>query len=167
MQKFLTAAVYTTLSLLVIGYLFRLMHWQGSRELLWGGFWMHIASYIGYSALVKIKDSRISYALMILVVVVALNTFKPDINYSISLIITIAISAVYLSIHIFIRDYLLAASPKWVKWFGVAALALYIVAALFKILHFAGADIMLVISLSSLATSLMLMGMTKSVELSK
>jgi hypothetical protein len=166
-QKFLTAAVYTTLSLLVIGYLFRLMNWDGSRELLWGGFWMHIASYIGYSALLRNKDHRIGYALFILVAVVAINTFKPSINYSQSLLIMVGISAVYLAIHIFIKNYLLSSSPRWISWFAMVGFVVYVVASLFKILHWPGADILLVVGLSSLASALMLLGMTKSAELSK
>ena len=128
---------------------------------------MHIASYIGYSALLKNKDHRIGYALFILVAVVALNTFKPPINYTQSLLITVGISVAYLAIHILIKNYLLSSSPKWISWFGMAGFVLYVVASLFKILHWPWADVLLVVGLSTLATALLLLGMTKSVELSK
>lgn len=163
MKKFLIASIYISLALLVIGYMFRIMHFDGARELLWGGLWMHIASYVGYSFVVKNKDNRIGYALIILIAIVAINTFKPDISYNQSLVLALVISIAYVSVHLFIKNYLHASSPKMASIFSFVAFGVFLVGALFKIMHWPSAGILSMVGLSALAVSLVLIGVTKPI----
>jgi hypothetical protein len=163
MKSFIITSIYTSLAFMVFGYLFRILHWEGSRELLWGGFWLHVASYLGYSLLVKDKDDRIVFPLALLVLMIILNNVE-IVNQSVMQWTSFIVAIAYLSIHLFFKDYL--NKGVFPNPIAVAAggMLIYMVAALFKILHWPGADVMLMIGLLSLGFICIYLGISKSIN---
>ena len=76
MKNTLITLLYTSLSLLLLAYLFKLLNWPGVSDFSMGIFLLHIAAYIAYSSFVQPKDNRIIYPLVVLVFTILINTFK-------------------------------------------------------------------------------------------
>ncbi len=167
MKKYLITLIYSTLAILIIAYLFRIMMWEGSKVLLWGGFWMHIATYIGYSLLVKEKDNRMIYPLVILVLVVLLGNFNFDLPVMVANTIGLVIMFTYVSFHLFIPDYLDKTTVPKLKPASIIVLAICALAIAFKLLRFPMVDYLLLIGCSSLALVVLITGMTKGLERKK
>jgi membrane-bound acyltransferase YfiQ involved in biofilm formation len=67
MKKTIVTLIYTSLSLMLLAYLFKLLNWPVVSDFSMGIFWLHIALYIAYSSFVNPKDDRIIYPLVVLV----------------------------------------------------------------------------------------------------
>ncbi|MEY2925485.1 MAG: hypothetical protein RLZZ337_2035 [Bacteroidota bacterium] len=161
MKKFLTTFIYTSLAILSLGYLFRLMHWTNADVMLQAGFWMHIASYIGYSFVVTIKDNRLIYPLGVLVLLFVIQMFNIEIGYQTSFVGFFVLFIVYIGFHLITPNYLVAGDPKPIRIAGIIALITFAIASIFKIMHWAGADMLLISSVSTIAFVLMLQGWLK------
>ena len=137
------------------------MLWEGSRSLLWGSFWLHIASYVGYSSLVKDKDTRIIYPLSILLLVFILSNI--DLNWSplTTNIVGLLLMYIYISIHLFIPGYLAQSSSKKLKTASLIIIALCITTLIFKVMQFPMVSEFLIVSCLSLALMLLILGVSK------
>ena len=76
MKKTIVTLIYTSLSLMLLAYLFKLLNWPVVSDFSMGIFWLHIALYIGYSSFVNPKDDRIIYPLVVLVLTILFNIFN-------------------------------------------------------------------------------------------
>jgi len=161
MKKFLTTFIYSTLAILAVGYLSRTMHWEGSETMLWGGFWLHIASYIGYSFVVRIKDNRMIYPLIILVLIFLLRFFSIEVSYNTSLIGFFVIFLAYVGFHMLTPNYLAYGENKLVKIVNIILLSFFVIAGIFKVMHVQGADMILELSVGGIAFMLMIQGWLK------
>ena len=75
MKKTIVTLIYTSLSLMLLAYLFKLLNWPVVSDFSMGIFWLHIASYIAYSSFIIPKDDRIIYPLVVLVLTILFNIF--------------------------------------------------------------------------------------------
>ena len=161
MKKFLTTFIYSTLAILALGYLFRTMHWEAAQKMLWGGFWLHIASYIGYSFVVRIKDNRMIYPLIILVLIFILRFFNIEMSYNVSLISFCVIFLAYIGFHLLTPNYLAYGEHKPIKIASIILLSFFFIAGVFKVMHLQGADVILITSVGGIAFLLMIQGWLK------
>lgn len=164
MKKFLTTFIYSSLAIVSLGYLFRLMHWTNATEMLQIGFWLHIASYIGYSFVVTTKDNRLIYPLIVLVLLFIIQMFDIEMGYNASLIGFFVLFIFYVGFHLITPNYLAYSDKKLVRILGMVFLGFFIVASIFKIMHLQGADMILLISVTGIAFLLMVQGWLKGRE---
>ncbi len=164
MKKFLITTIYSSLAITVFGYLFNLMHWTNGRELMFGGFWLHVASYLAYSLLVKDKDERIVYPFLFLIVGLVLAQINAlesigKVGFSIALLVA------YIAFHLFTKNYLSEIKePKLLRPIKWVCLGMFVVGVLFKIMHWPYADVLLIVGLSTLGFILILSGIAKNLS---
>ncbi|MBT8327106.1 MAG: hypothetical protein KJP21_05245 [Bacteroidia bacterium] len=161
MKRYLITLIYSTLAILIVAYLFRIMLWDGSKDLLWAGFWMHIATYIGYSLLVKEKDNRMMYPLMILVLVVLLGNFDFNLPIMVANAIGLVIMFAYVAFHLFVPNYLDKTTVPKLNTVSIIVLVICALAIAFKLLKFPMVDVLLLVGCSSLALLVLITGVTK------
>ena len=128
---------------------------------------MHIATYIGYSLLVKEKDNRMIYPLVVLVIVVLLGNFNFNLPVMTANTIGLLIMFSYVAFHLFMPDYLDKTTIPKIKTVSIIVLAICVLAIAFKLLKFPMVDYLLIIGCSSLALVVLLTGITKGLERKK
>ena len=163
MKQFFITLIYTTLTMIIVGTLFRVLYFPASRELLWGGFWLHIASYLGYSLLAKEKDNRMLIPLVVLVIAVLFGNVDLDLSPSIIGGLSFALVLFYVGFHLLTPNYLAPVNFK-IKPAYIVAFVLFAISVVFKIMQLNRADILLLISLAGLSILTFATGLLKGVK---
>lgn len=168
MKKFLITLLYASLATLVVGYLFRVLHYPDFKDVTIFAFWLHIGSYLGYSLLVKEKDDRMMYPMIMLLGVVSVTVFNISLEGVMSPMMLSTILFLlflgYVSYHLLIRNYLDFNDLKFLPKLNYIAIGLSVLATVFKLAHWPYADKVLIIGCSALAFMLLLTGVTKGLK---
>jgi hypothetical protein len=166
MKKTLITLIYSSLSLLVLVYLFKLMSWPGLADLSKGVFWLHVGSYLGYSFFVNPKDDRIIYPLILLVGSIAFNTFQIEVGLWFTYVV-FGLLWIYVSFHLLVKNYLATSNIPFLTPLNYLAIILFGLAGIFKMNHLAFTDTLFVSGSASLCFLLILAGITKGIERKK
>ncbi|MGB0850839.1 MAG: hypothetical protein ACPGTP_06305 [Bacteroidia bacterium] len=168
MKKFLITLLYASLATLVVGYLFRVLHYPEFKDVTIFAFWLHIGSYLGYSLLVKDKDDRMMYPMIMLLAVVSVTVFNISLEGVMSPVMLSTILFLlflgYVSYHLLTRNYLDTNELKILSKLNMVAIALCIIATVFKLSRWPYADKILIAGCGSVAFMLLLTGVTKGLK---
>jgi hypothetical protein len=167
MKKILTTLIYASLATMVVAYLFKTLHWVGFGGMAVASLWLHIGSYLGYSLLVKEKDDRILYPMIVLVLAVVANVFNLGVDSSIFAVVIYVILVAYVAFHLLAKDYLGENDIPFLRKISIVALVIFALAGIFKLMHFPGADILLMVGCAATAFMLLLVGTTKGLKCKK
>jgi hypothetical protein len=168
MKKFLITLIYASLATMVVAYLFKTLSWAGFGEMAVASLWLHIGSYLGYSVLVKEnKDDRILYPMIVLVVIVLANVFNLGAESSAMVLIAFVVLLAYVAFHLLAKDYLDKNDIPILRKISMGVLGIFIIAGIFKLLHFSGADMLLIVGCGAVAFMLLLVGTTKGLKRKK
>ena len=163
MKNTLITLLYTSLSLLLLAYLFKLLNWPGVSDFSMGIFWLHIAAYIAYSSFVQPKDNRIIYPLVVLVFTILINTFKIGSEFEYMQYVVFFTMFFYVSFHLLTKKYL-ANDIRFLKPINYIAVFILGLSGLSKILHLFGADTLLIVGVSLTSFTLFLKGIIKGID---
>jgi hypothetical protein len=162
MKKTLITLIYTSLSLLLLAYLFKLLNWPGVSDFSMGVFWLHIAAYIAYSSFVQSKDDRIIYPLVVLVFTILFNIFNIGSEYMQYVVFFTLF--LYVSFHLLTKNYLAQNNGRFLMPINYIAVITLGLSGLFKILHLFGAETLLIIGVSLASLTLFLKGIIKGID---
>ncbi|PCJ64161.1 MAG: hypothetical protein COA58_14355 [Bacteroidetes bacterium] len=137
------------------------MRWPGVEDLALGALWLHIGGYLGYSLLIKDKDSRIVYPMGILILGVMVNLFGFNVSSEVQSISFFLLFLGYIGFHLLIKDFLGENDMLIFRKLSMGALGLFAIAGLFKMLELPYSDVALIVGCSSMALMLLLVGLTK------
>ena len=161
MKKILTTLIYASLATMVVAYLFKTLHWTGFGNMAVASLWLHIGSYLGFSLLVKEKDDRILYPMIVLVLAVLANVLNLGVGSSIFAVVVYVVLVAYVAFHLLAKGYLGENDLPFLKKVSISAVVIFALAGIFKLMHFPGANVLLIIGCAATAFMLLLVGTTK------
>lgn len=164
MKKTIVTLIYTSLSLMLLAYLFKLLNWPVVSDFSMGIFWLHIASYIAYSSFVIPKDDRIIYPLVVLVLTILFNIFDIGSGYEHMPLVVFFVMLLYVSFHLLVKGYLISNHVRFLKPIKYIAVTVLGLSGLFKISHLFGAETMLIVGVSLSSIALLLKGILKGID---
>jgi hypothetical protein len=164
MKKFLITLIYATLATMVMAYLFKAMHWTGFGEMGNGVLWLHIASYLLYSFMIKDRDPRIVYPMAALMLAIVVNILKigssnPMMVYAVYLVLV-----AYVAFHLLATDYLATSSLPVLRKISMGALVLFALAGIMKFMHVQYSNEMLIVGTGAVGFMLLFSGTTRGME---
>ena len=154
MIRFIKSTLYYSLAWILAGYLFVLMHWPNGQQMLLGALTLHTISYIAYVWVSKeTRDPRSIYAILLLLGLFVSSMFNLG---GASLFL-----GAQVLLHLFAKEYLKASDIKGQKTLSILGASITTIGVTFKVLHWPGAYVMIIVGLSCLMTLLLLIGMVK------
>ena len=164
MKKTLITLIYTSLSLLLLAYLFKLLNLPGVSDFSMGVFWLHIAAYIAYSSFIQPKDDRIIYPLVVLVFTILFNIFNVGSEFEYMQYVVFFTMFSYVSFHLLIKNYLAQNNSRFLMPINYIAVITLGLSGLFKIFHLFGTETLLIVGVSLASLTLFLKGIIKGID---
>lgn len=164
MKKTINTLIYTSLSLMLMAYLFKLLNWPLTSDFSRGIFWLHIASYTAYSSFVNPKDDRIIYPLVVMVLAVLFNVFDIGGGYEYMPLIIFFVMYLYVSFHLLVKNYLVQKDVRLLKPINYISVMILGLSVLFKLFHLAGAETMLIVGITITSIATFLKGIFKGLD---